>query len=209
MELIAFIIFIAITVNIFGKFKKLGDETRNSDDTAETRQVFTRTVQKRNMSSQNQPAQFGQTQSKPIREGESAYTHKPLHETVVVHSPTVHTDETDCEAHKRPVSTEGSSVRAHEASEHSKQEVCAAHEQPVSTEGESREQRLERLRRKKAEIDAKKAFNERYDKHEEPKSVRNTSGGGILSSEMLRFDKKAAVQAMLYSEILGKPKARR
>ena len=132
-------------------------------------------------------------------EGESTYTHQPLHETVVVRSPTVHTDETDCEAHKKPVSTEGSSIRAHEA--------CEAHDQPVSSEGESREQRLERLRRKKAELDAKKAFNERYDEHEVLKPA--TSEVSVISPEMLRFDKKAVVQAMLYSEILSKPKARR
>ena len=207
---IFFIIFAAIVVNIINSAKKFTSEMRNDSDDAddrEMRQILNRTVQRRMSNSQGQSAQPGQAQRTPVREGESTYTHQPLHETVVVHSPTVHTDETDCEAHKKPVSTEGSSIRAHEATAHSKQEACEAHEKPVSTEGESREQRLERLRRKKAELDAKKAFNERYDENEVLKPA--TSEVSVISPEMLRFDKKAVVQAMLYSEILSKPKARR
>ncbi len=207
---IFFMIFAAIVVNILKSAKKFTTEMRNDSDDVddgEMREILYRTVQKRTSTSQGQSPQPGQTQRTPVREGESTYTHRPLHETVVVHSPTVHTDETDCEAHKKPVSTEGSSIKAHESSAHNRQEACAAHEQPVSTEGESREQRLERLRRKKAEIDAKKAFNERYDEHEVLKPA--ISEISVLSPEMLKFDKKAVVQAMLYSEILGKPRARR
>lgn len=122
--------------------------------------------------------------------------------TVRPHMPTVHamTEETDCEAHKRPESSEGSDVRAHV---HTAQETgCEMHKESESSEGESFEEHKARLERKKQEMDARIAFDSRYDQPKE--KVQDDEEIKID----LKFNKNSLLSGILYSEILSKPKAR-
>lgn len=111
-------------------------------------------------------------------------------------APTVHipNDSADCEAHTPPISSEGSDVRAHVRTE--KASDCRVHTEPVSSEGESR---AERIRRKKA-LEIRDRMQGVYAKKKNSKTA--------AAVKKMRFDNDTVVTAMLYGEILGKPKCR-
>lgn len=107
-------------------------------------------------------------------------------------APTVHIPGSgaDCEAHVTPASSEGSDIRAHVRTETASD--CRAHVEPVSSEGESR---AERMRRKKA-------------METQARTPKKKIGRTAVTAKKMRFDNDTVVTAMLYGEILGKPKCR-
>lgn len=128
---------------------------------------------------------------------------------VAPHAPTVHamTEDPECEAHKKPESSEGSMVRAHA---HTSQDLdCDAHTEPVSTEGESRDERLERLRRKKAEMDARIAYDSRYDEQDKRDREEARIREPEYEKTKLSFSENAVLQGIVYSEILKPPMCKR
>lgn len=139
-----------------------------------------------------------QTASDPISsEGTSQWAHSPLE----------HIDgDPDCEAHQKPTSSEGSNVRAHSASSHTAEEKCSAHSAPASHEGETREERLERLRKKKAQMDAQASAQDKKENQptaQRPIAVKRVQTQGVP----LQLGKDSLLQGILYAEILGKPKS--
>lgn len=128
---------------------------------------------------------------------------------VAPHAPTVHavTDEPDCDAHRKPFSSEGSNIRAHA---HTASDTnCGSHSEPVSSEGESKNEHLERLRKKKAEMDAQLAYDARYDEQDKKDRFDARIREPEYKKTKLSFSNNAVLQGIIYSEVLKPPLAKR
>ena len=195
--LITFVIIAVVIFRIIAAYKKKAGNFTEDTDSDDMREVINN--MKRRLSDAARNANKSETSS--VGEGYKPLDHTTIAPTVKPHSPTVHSDENvqDCEAHRPPESSEGSEIRAHSASAHLGKE-CEMHEEVVSTEGEAEETYLERLKKKKAEMDAKEAFNHRYDQ----KPVKQQQ-----PVYEINLGKDSLINAFILGEVLGEPKSRR
>ena len=196
--IIVFII-ISIISAVAGKSKKVLEQQRREEEEAAMR----RAEHNRRIAEQERQRRAAEE----AHGGATIAPHVAPH--VAPHAPTVHamTESTDCEAHKKPESSEGSPVRAHAHTLQDKD--CDTHAEPFSSEGESRQQHRERILKSKAERDAQLAMDARYDEADKKSRREAKIRQPEYEKTKLSFSENAILQGIIYSEILKPPMCKR